>query len=112
MNQFIETFRTLTNPKEVKRLYFQLAFVVSVKAPKGHQVSFEKTRNFIYWLKKQGFKIKGITSDTYARAGVEQDLLRKGYIYEILSVDRVNTEHICVPYEYLKKTIYEQRIFI
>lgn len=93
-------------------LYFQLAFVVSVKAPKGHQVSFEKTRNFIYWLKKQGFNIKGITSDTYARAGVEQDLLRKGYNYEILSVDKVNQEHICVPYEYLKKTIYEQRILL
>ena len=34
---------------ENKELYFQLAFVVSVKAPRGHQVSFEKTRNFIYW---------------------------------------------------------------
>ena len=33
---------------ESKDLIFQLAFCVSVKAPKGSQVSFEKHRNFIY----------------------------------------------------------------
>lgn len=93
-------------------MYFQLAFVVSVKAPRGHQVSFEKTRNFIYWLKDQGFNIKGITSDTFARSGVEQDFLAKGFNYSILSVDRVNSEHICEPYAYLKNCIYERRILL
>lgn len=95
-----------------KEMYYQLAFVVSIKAPKGHQVSFEKTRNFIYWLKKQGFNIKGISSDTYARAGVEQDLMSKGFNYSIISVDRVNSDHVCEPYEYFKKTIYEQKILL
>ena len=93
-------------------MYYQLAFVVSVKAPRGHQVSFEKTRNFIYWLKEQGFKIKGITSDTFARSGVEQDLNAKGYNYEILSVDRVNQDRVCEPYAYLKNCIYEKRILL
>jgi len=96
---------------ESRELYYQLSFVVSIKAPKGHQVSFEKTRNFIYWLKKQGFNIKGITSDTYARSGIEQDLISKGYNYGILSVDRTK-DRICEPYEYLKNTIYEQRILL
>lgn len=95
-----------------REMYFQLAFVVSVKAPRGHQVSFEKTRNFIYWLKDQGFNIKGITSDTFARSGVEQDFLAKGFNYSILSVDRVNSEHICEPYAYLKNCIYERRILL
>jgi len=95
-----------------REMYYQLAFVVSVKAPKGHQVSFEKTRNFIYWLKKQGFNIKGITSDTFARSGVEQDFISKGFNYSILSVDRTNRDNLCEPYEYLKNTIYEQRILI
>ena len=31
-----------------KDLYFTLAFSVSIKAPKGRQISFEKNRNFIY----------------------------------------------------------------
>ena len=92
-------------------MYYQLAFVVSVKAPRGHQVSFQKTRNFIYWLKEQGFNIKGITSDTFARSGVEQELLSKGYKYEILSVDRVDN-NVCKPYAYLKNCIYEKRILL
>jgi len=33
-------------------LYYQLAFGVSVKAPKGYQISFAKNREFIYWLKQ------------------------------------------------------------
>lgn len=94
-----------------KELYFQLAFVVSVKAPRGHQVSFEKTRNFIYWLKEQGFNIKGVSSDTYARSGVEQDLLQKGYNYSIISVDRTNN-NVQEAYAYLKNTIYERRLLL
>ena len=97
---------------ENKELFYQLGFVVSVKAPRGHQVSFEKTRNFIYWLKEQGFKIKGISSDTFARSGVEQDLLGKGYNYSIISVDRTNSERICEPYAYLKNAIYEKRLLL
>ena len=29
-------------------LFFRIAFAVSIKAPKGYQVSFEKNRRFIY----------------------------------------------------------------
>ena len=94
-----------------KELLFQLAFVVSVKAPRGHQVSFEKTRNFIYWLKEQGFNIKCISSDTYARSGVEQDFLAKGYNYSIISVDRC-VNNVCESYAFLKNTIYEKRILL
>lgn len=97
---------------ESRELTYQVAFIVSVKAPRNHQVSFEKTRNFIYWLKEQGFNIKMITSDTFARSGVEQDLISKGYNYEILSVDRCNSDHVCEPYAYFKNAIYEQRIRI
>ena len=35
-----------------KELYYQAAFSVAVKAPKGHQISFEKNRQFIYWLRE------------------------------------------------------------
>ena len=97
---------------KAKELYYQLAFVVSIKAPRGHQVSFEKIRNFIYWLKQQGFNIKGISSDTFARSGVEQDLLSKGYHYEILSVDRVGTDRVQEQYAYLKNCLYEKRILL
>ena len=93
-----------------KDLYFVLGFSVSVKAPKGHQISFEKNRNFIYWLKSQGFNIKGISTDTFQSVDTGQQLGARGFNYSVISVDRVDTDRICKPYQYLRSTIYEERI--
>lgn len=94
-----------------KEVVFQLAFCVSVKAPKGHQVSFEKNRNFIRWLRDQGFRIKGITCDTFQSASLLQELQAEGFNAGILSVDRVK-DNVCEPYQYVKSAIYEQRLLI
>lgn len=93
-----------------KELFYRVPFAVSIKAPKGYQISFEKHRQFIYWLKEQGFNIKGISSDTFQNADLAQTLISKGYDYKVISVDRVNSDRICEPYQYLKSTIYEERI--
>ena len=95
-----------------KELHYQLAFSVAVKAPKGYQVSFEKNRQFIYWLKEQEFNIKGVSSDTFQSADLAQQLKAKGYDHTTISVDRVNSSKICEPYHYLKNTIYEERIIM
>ena len=95
---------------ESKDLMHRLAFHVSVKAPKGHQISFEKNRQFIYWLKEQGFNIKGISTDSYQSVDTGQSLLSRGFNYETISVDRVDSDHICRPYQYLKSVIYEERL--
>ena len=94
-----------------KELFYTVAFHVAVKAPKGYQVSFEKNRQFIYWLREQGFNIKGVSSDTFQSADLLQQLAGKGYNTEIISVDRVK-DNICLPYQYLRSTIYEQRVEI
>jgi hypothetical protein len=107
---WIKGKKTSTQENQAKDLFYSLAFSVSIKAPKGRQISFEKNRNFIYWLKEQGFNIKGITSDTYQSYDTGQTLKAKGYPYEILSVDKVDTDRISKPYQYLKSTIYEKRI--
>lgn len=96
-----------------KSLYFRVAFSVAVKAPKGAQVSFEKNKQFIYWLRDNGFNIKKITSDTYQSAPVLQDLRAHGFDCEVLSVDRLTGEgknKICEPYHYFRSSIYEKRI--
>ena len=98
-----------------KDLFFQPAFVTSVEAPKGRQISFEKNRNFIRWLKEQGFRIKEITSDTFQSYDLQQQLSAEGFKCSILSVDRVETipgesVGICRPYQYLKNAIYESRL--
>lgn len=95
---------------ESKELFFQQAFSVSVKQPKGYQVSFEKNRQFVYWLKEQGFQIKGISSDTFQSYDTGQQLKSKGFPYDVVSVDRCDQDRICKPYQYLKSTIYEERL--
>lgn len=92
-----------------KELFFRPAFVVSIKAPKGYQISFEKNRQFIYWLKDNGFNIKGISFDTFQSADMKQQLAGKGFEVETISVDRVK-DNVCQPYQYLKNTIYEERV--
>jgi hypothetical protein len=101
-----------------RELDFKAAFSVSVKAPKGYQVSFEKTRNFIRWLRDRGFAIKCISMDTYQSANMAQSLTSDGFKTQILSVDRVDTvgtengrpARICKPYAFFKTTIYEQHL--
>ena len=96
-----------------KELIYRLAFSVSIKAPRGYQVSFEKNRTFIRWLRQQGFNIKGVSSDTYQSAQIQQQLKADGFNTEIISVDRVDSQSkICIPYNYLKSAIYERRVEI
>lgn len=90
-------------------LFFALAFSVSIKAPKGRQISFEKNRQFAYWLKEQGFNIKGISSDTFQSYDTLQALKSKGFNCDVVSVDRL-TDKVCLPYQYFRSTIYEKRL--
>lgn len=94
-----------------KELEFKLAFSVSIKAPKGFQISFEKNRNFIRWLRDRGFAIKGVSSDTYQSAQIQQQLKGDGFKAEIISVDRVdNSTRSCLPYAFFKSAIYERHL--
>lgn len=91
-------------------LYYRAAFSFAVKAPKGYQVSFEKNKQFIYWLREQGFNVKGVSTDTFQNAAFAQSISAAHFNYQIISVDRVDNNHICVPYQTLKNVIYEERI--
>ena len=109
-------------------LEYKLAFSVSVEAPKGWEVSFAKTRQFIRWLRDVGFRIKGISADTFQSVNILQDLQADGFKITSLSVDRLSrvdglvvdeatgaTSHvsyICLPYDFLKTSIYERRVKI
>ena len=92
-----------------RELFFQPAFAVSIKAPKGFQISFEKNRQFIYWLRENGFNIKSVSFDTFQSSDLSQQLKARGFDVEVISVDRVQ-DNVCKPYQYLKNTIYEERI--
>ena len=94
---------------------YRVAFSVSVKAPKGYEISFEKARIFINWLRSQGFNIKEVTMDTYQSAQIKQQLSADGFKTNILSVDRLDNvpdskQKICLPYVFFKSAIYEKKL--
>lgn len=98
-----------TQDQTISELEYQIAFAVSIKAPKGYQISFEKNRQFIYWLKEQGFNIKGISTDSYQSYDLGQILQSKGFNYSQISVDRC-TNKINLPYQHFRNVIYEKRL--
>ena len=106
---FIDGKKPSTDNNFSKDLYYSLGFSVSIKAPKGRQVSFEKNRNFIRWLREQGFRIKEISADTFQSYDLLQQLSAEGFKTAVLSVDRVDTDRICKPYQAFKSAIYETR---
>lgn len=95
-----------------KDLKYRLAFNTSIKAPKGHQISFEKNRQFVFWLREQGFNVKGVSTDTFQSYDTGQTLKVKGFNYDIVSVDKVDKDRINKPYQYFKTTVYDERIEI
>ena len=92
-------------------LHYKTAFNVSIKAPKGHEISFDKNRQFIRWLKEKGFKIKGVSADSYNSAQIGQQLTADGFKFKTISVDIVdNKAKVCLPYAYFKSTLTDKRI--
>lgn len=96
-----------------RELFFQAAFNVSIKAPKGREISFDKNRAFIRWLRNQGFNIKGVSCDTFQSAHIRQQLAADGFDIEAISVDRLDPQtKQCLPYAFLKSTIYDKRLIV
>lgn len=94
-----------------KELFYRVAFNVSIKAPRGYEISFDKHRMFIRWLRAKGFNIKGVSSDTFQSAQIQQQLLADNFDTRIISVDRLDPEtKICLPYAHLKSVIYDRRL--
>ena len=71
-----------------QELKYKHIFSVDIKAPNGSEISFEKTRQFIYYLRASGFNIRGISLDGFQSADTKQMLLAQGYNAEILSLDK------------------------
>lgn len=102
---------TEDSKSESKELYYAQLFHVSVKATKGHQVSFEKNRQLVYWFRENGFNVKGVSFDTYQSADLGQNLSARGFKTEVISVDRIDAQQkVCLPYLTLKNAIYEGRL--
>lgn len=71
-----------------QEMVYKHIFSVDIQAPQGTEISFEKTRQFIYFLKASGFNIRGISLDGFQSADMKQILLTQGYDATIVSLDK------------------------
>lgn len=76
------------NETVISEMTYKHIFSVDIKAPQGSEISFEKTRRFIYYLRSQGFNIVGVSLDGFQSADTKQLLVQQGYDATILSMDK------------------------
>lgn len=72
----------------IQELTYKHIFSIAVQAPQGTEISLEKTRQFIYFLKAAGFNIRGVSLDGFQSADTKQLLRTQGYDAEIVSLDK------------------------
>lgn len=96
------------NPIVSEELLYQQVFTVGIQAPSDSEISFEKTRQFIYYLKDEvGLNIKYVSADGYQSSDFKQILTTKGYETKYISLDRTPDG-----YDGLRSAIYDQRIVL
>lgn len=69
-------------------MVYKHIFSVAIQAPTGSEISFEKTRQFIYYLRANGFNIQAVSLDGFQSADMKQMLLTQGYDASIVSLDK------------------------
>lgn len=92
----------------VDELVCQHVFSVGIQAPTDSEISFEKTRQFVYYLKDEvGLNIKIVTTDGFQSVDTRQILKTKGFEVGYTSLDRKPDG-----YDGLKSAITDQRIVL
>lgn len=90
----------------IHELVYKHAFSIGIQCPTGDEISLEKNRKFIYWLRHRlGFNIAGVSLDGFQSADSKQQLIQAGFDASIVSLDKKPDG-----YMYLKASINERRI--
>lgn len=74
--------------KTMSQPTFTHIFSVSLEAPRGDKIPYDKITRFIYWLRNQGFYIAGISRDQFQSEYMGQLLEAQGFNVDKLSLDR------------------------
>jgi hypothetical protein len=94
-----------TDEDEDEKPYIVIDCIIRVKAAPGQEVLISDLRNYIYDLKKRGFRIKGVTMDGFQSTDTRQQMQKKKFRVGYLSVDKTK-----LPYEDMRDAIYEERL--
>jgi len=90
---------------ETEKPYIIIDAIIRVKASPGQEVMISDLRNYIYDLRRRGFKIAGVTMDGFQSTDTRQQLRKKKLNPSYLSVDKSK-----LPYEDMRDAIYEGRL--
>lgn len=91
-----------------EELLYQQVFSVGIQAPSDSEISFEKTRQFIYYLRDEvGLNIKLVSTDGFQSADTRQILKTKGFEVAYTSLDRSPEG-----YDSLRSAINDKRIVL
>jgi hypothetical protein len=94
-----------TDDGELKE-YIVIDALMRVKVPAGQEIMLSDIRSIIYKMKNElGFRISTVTMDGFQSTDTMQQLRKKRYRADYLSVDKNK-----LPYEDLREAIYERRI--
>lgn len=86
--------------------YIVFDLLMRWRAPAGGEIFLGDVRKFIYELKEQfGFQIKKVTCDGFESTDTQQQLRRRRFAVEEVSVDKS-----MLPYHDLREAIYEDRV--
>ena len=94
-NKIIKTYQTI----------YKHVFNVEIQCPKNSEISFQKTRDFIVYLRSVGFNICGITFDGYQSADGRQMLMLQGFE----NVDIIHIEKTPEVYLNFRNSLIEKR---
>ena len=89
-------------PERVPIVWYD--FLLSVEAPPFGQIQFSDIRAVLYALVKHGFRLQKVSYDSFGSISEIQELMRKGYDVEKLSVDTSMD-----PYLYFRSALQERR---
>lgn len=104
VQKYIRTESGATTKNEIDAVVRQI-FTVGIEAPSNSEISFEKTRKFIHYLRERGFNLQGITVDGFQSADTIQLLSRAGFNIKLSSLDRKPDGYLA-----LRAAINEERV--
>lgn len=96
---------TSDDGEEIKRRKYYIDFCIGISSASGSAVDLLKVLEFVYELKKKGYPIKKVTTDSHQGELARQILRRNGVVTEYQSVEKTKDA-----YYFLKNLILTQTL--
>lgn len=94
------------NSEIMKELVYRQVFTIGIEAPRGDQISFQKTREFIFYLRNfLHWNIVMVTTDGFQSVDMRQQLTLAGVPTDYVSLDRTPNGYMM-----FKQALIEKRV--